>query len=162
MYLPDSFGCPVTRLPAGLCTWNDGLTSLHLLQRTGLPQVPARSVQAPGHLPNASVSKVQHDRPAQAVRLHPSWLAKQKQKEALTKTVSAGSKTVFSDDGQPVASRPASAASAGTSGVPLIKNKQQGVQKEVLHPSWLAKKAAASRQAQLASSSAATKITFED
>ena len=151
----------VDGVPAKACTdMDEELTTLHMLQRTGLSEMPARIAHAPG--PNVSVSKVRHGESAQAVRLHPSWLAKQKQKEAFAKTVSAGSKTVFSNDGQPVASRPASAASAGTSGVPLIKHKQQGVQKQVLHPSWLAKKAAASRQAQLASSSAATKITFED
>lgn len=130
-----------------------------MLQRTGSSKTPARSLQAPGSLQNAS--KVRHDEPAYAVRLHPSWLAKQKQKEALVKAVSVGSKTVFSDDGQPVASRPASAASIGACAVP-VRQKQQSVQKEVLHPSWLAKKAAASKQAQLAKSSAATKITFED
>ena len=123
--------------------------------------MPVRSVQPPSLLQNESVSKARGDKSAQAVSLHPSWLAKQKQKEALATTDSAGSKTVVSDDGQPVAPRRASAASTDTSGAPPVRHKQQSEQKAMPHPPWLAKKAAASKQAQHASCSAATEITFE-
>lgn len=91
--------------------------------------MPVRSVQPPSLLQNESVSKARGDKSAQAVSLHPSWLAKQKQKEALATTDSAGSKTVVSDDGQPVAPRRASAASTDTSGAPPVRHKQQSEQK---------------------------------
>lgn len=140
----------------------EGLTSLCMLQRASIPELSGRSVQDPGPLRSASASKARPDGTAQAVRLHPSWLAKQKQKEALVQAVPVGSKTVFSDDGQPVASEPAPAAVTGTSGVLSVRCKPQGVQKQTLHPSWLAKKAAASREAQISSRPVATKTVFED
>ena len=121
-----------------------------------------RSVQDPGLLRSAAASKAQQVGTAQPARLHPSWLARQKQKEALVQAVPVGSKTVFSDDGQPVASELAPAAVSGTSRVLPVRCKQQGVQKETLHPSWVAKKAAASKEAQLAGRTVAVKTVFED
>ena len=140
----------------------EGLTSLYMLQRAGIPELSGRSLRDPGPVRSASVSKAQADRTAQAVPLHPSWLAKQKQKEALVQAAPMGTKTVFSNDGQPVASERAPAAVTGTSGVLSVGCKQQNIRKQTLHPSWLAKKAAASREAQVSSRSVATKTVFED
>ena len=71
---------------------------------------------------------------------------------------------MFSEDGQPVIPKPTPALDSKTSRVAAVKPKQQAVptQAQHLHPSWLAKKAAALKQAQLASCSVATKTVFED
>lgn len=156
-----NFASCATGVTAAACA-KEGLKSLYMLQRAGIPGSLGRSVQDPGPLRSASALKAQQVETAQPVCLHPSWLARQKQKEALVQAVPVGSKMVFSDDGQPVASRLAPAAVTGPSGVFPVRCKKQGVQNESLHPSWLAKKAAASKEAQLASRSGAIKTVFED
>ena len=138
------------------------MTSLHMLQKTNPLGMAGRSVQNSRALERASAPKARQVETAQAEHVHPSWLAKQKQKEALIKAVPVGSKTVFSDDGHSVMSTLTPAVDAGTSRVVPARRKQQAVQSETLHPSWLAKKAAASKEAQLASRPLATKIVFDD
>ena len=135
---------------------------MYMLQRAGIPELSSRCVQAASPLRSASVSKTGQDETAQAVHLHPSWVAKKRQKQALVQAVPVGSKTVFSEEGQPVASKLAPAAVTGISCVPSVRCKQQVVQKQTLHPSWLAKKAAASKEAQLSSCLVATRTVFED
>lgn len=141
---------------------HEGLTSLYMLQRAGISDLPGGSVKDSRPFRSASASKARPEEKASAVRLHPSWLAKQKQKEALVQAVPVGSKTVFSDDGQSVASKLTPAAVTGTSGVTSVGCKPQGVEKQTLHPSWLAKKAAASKEALLSSRPLANKTVFED
>lgn len=137
-----------------------------MLQRRSVQEKVSRSIQSPGATCRASSLQPQHDKTNQVALLHPSWSAKQKQKAELVKAIPLGSKTVFSDEGQSVKSKlkPAAAADLGKSRLVPVKHKHQAVQTQAqnLHPSWLAKKAAASKQAQLASCSFATKTIFED
>ena len=76
-----------------------------------------------------------------------------------------GSKTVFGDDGQVVASHQTPAAAVKVPKAEVKKpaaSKGSAVQAEILHPSWLAKRAAASKLAELANGKKASKITFDD
>ena len=104
---------------------------------------------------------------ASAVPVHPSWLAKQKQQQALVTAAPRGSKTVFSDDGQVVPSvaavtAPKVSGRQPSAAVKPTAGKVHSAEAKNLHPSWLAKKAAAAKQAEFASTKTASKITFAD
>lgn len=105
------------------------------------------------------MSKVQPVKPASAAHLHPSWSAKQKQKEAAAMAAPFGSKVVFEDDGQAVRSK--APPPGPTTEVAPVKHSEKAAEADTLHPSWVAKKAAASKQIQLAQSAKASKITFD-
>ena len=93
--------------------------------------------------------------------MHPSWQAKQQQKQAMLTAAPTGSKAVFAEDGQAVSTAaPAKALKMGT--VSTASGKSQNVAAEKLHPSWDAKRNAALRQAELASRTHASKIVFAD
>lgn len=147
-----------------VCCMEAGLTSLHTLQGAVPPAKDSNNRQSSNALGRGCGSQTQQTGTAQALPLHPSWAAKQRQKQALIQAVPVGSKTVFSDGGQPVMSKPTPGADLQASTVVPRRPKQQAMQTQTqhLHPSWLAKKAAASKQAQLASCSVATKTVFED
>lgn len=110
-------------------------------------------------------------KPPAAGPVHPSWLAKQKQKQALLTAAPQGSKIVFSDDGQIVAS---SAAHSLALTLPKSVSKDQvaalkpaaarltAAEAKDMHPSWIAKRVAVAKQAELASGKKASKITFDD
>ena len=98
---------------------------------------------------------------SQSEQMHPSWQAKQKQKQAMLTAAPTGSKTVFAEDGLAVSTAaPAKAVKTGT-GNAVNSSKQQLVS-EKLHPSWDAKRNAALWQNELASRTHASKIVFED
>lgn len=107
------------------------------------------------------------DLSAQQKPLHPSWAAKQKQKQALLTAAPAGRKTVFNESGQSVT---ASLPDAKVPSVKLAKPagqgpavNQKGTDKaEALHPSWAAKRAAAAQKVDFTSAPKAHKIVFED
>ena len=82
-------------------------------------------------------------------QLHPSWAAKQKEKQGLLSATPAGSKTVFDDDAKPLDVQPKHAAA------PPAKPSQK------LHPSWEAKQKLAEKMKQL-SSATGTKVRFDD
>ena len=79
--------------------------------------------------------------------LHPSWAAKQKEKQGLLSATPAGSKTVFDDDAKPLNVQPKHVAT------PPAKPSQK------LHPSWEAKLAEKMKQLP---SATGTKVRFDD
>lgn len=117
-----------------------------------------------------AVNRVESKPPA-AGPVHPSWLAKQKQKQALLTAAPQGSKTVFSDDGQIIAS---SASHSLAPTLPKSVSKDQvaalkpaaasftAAEAKDMHPSWIAKRVAVAKQAELASGKKASKIIFDD
>ena len=109
----------------------------------------------------STAAQAQHVRPVPTAALHPSWAARQKQREAYAAATPSGNKIVFGDDRRPAASMQVPILSAG-----LVKPAVQPAawQAETLHPSWLAKKAAASKQACDVDrlGSAASKVKFPD
>ena len=80
-------------------------------------------------------------------QLHPSWAAKQTEKQGLLSATPAGIKTIFDDDAKPLDIHPKHAAA------PPAKPSQK------LHPSWEAKQKLAEQMKQLPS---ATKVRFDD
>ena len=106
--------------------------------------------------PTASTSAVQPQ------SLHPSWAAKQKQKQAVLAAEPAGRKTVFSDDGQTVVEPFAARVLQPDASVRKAEaSKQNKDRAEVLHPSWAAKRAAAAQKVDLACAPRAQKIVFD-
>ena len=82
-------------------------------------------------------------------QLHPSWAAKQKEKQGLLSATPAGNKTIFDDDAKPLDVQTKHAAA------PPAKPSQK------LHPSWEAKQKLAEKMKRLPSATG-TKVTFGD
>ena len=93
-----------------------------------------------------------------AAVLHPSWVAKQKQKKADLAASAVNQKCAFGDDGRPVVSVQSPAVAARV----LKSSKPASLQAEGRHPSWLAKRAATFQQSQFLSNTSQNKIKFED
>lgn len=127
-----------------------------------------KSTQVRGPAVNSVESK-----PPAAGPVHPSWLAikKQKQKQALLTAAPQGSRTVFSDDGQIMASSPAhspaailpkSASKAPAAALKPAAARLTAAEAKDMHPSWIAKRVAIAKQAELANGKKASKIVFDD
>ena len=137
-------------------------------QHMGAPTAPAvRTTGKPASMSRSIPTQNVSHLSAQQALLHPSWAAKQKQKQALLTAAPAGRKTVFSESDQSVV------ASVPHADVPPVKSakpagqrpavKRKGPDKaEALHPSWAAKRAAAAQKVDLTSAPTAHKIVFED
>ncbi|DBA95153.1 TPA: hypothetical protein ACH3X1_015706 [Trebouxia sp. C0004] len=132
--------------------------------RQAAPGMKNTQVRAP------AVTRVESKPPATGP-VHPSWLAKQKQKQALLTAAPQGSKTVFSDDGQvmassathsPAATLPKSASKAPAPALKPAAARLTAAEAEGMHPSWIAKRVAVANQAELASGKKASKIIFDD
>ena len=117
-----------------------------------------------------AVNRVESKPPA-AGPVHPSWLAKQKQKQVLLTAAPQGSKTVFSDDGQvmassaahrPAATLPKSASKAPAAALKPAAARLTAAEAKDMHPSWIAKRVAVAKQAELANGKKASKIIFND
>ena len=106
-------------------------------------------------------------KPPAAGPVHPSWLAKQKQKQALLTAAPQGSKTVFSDDGQIVApslalTLPKSVSKDQVTALKPAAARLKAAEAKDMHPSWIAKRVAVAKQAEVASGKKASKIIFDD
>ncbi|DBA71882.1 TPA: hypothetical protein ACH3X2_010929 [Trebouxia sp. C0005] len=110
-------------------------------------------------------------RPPAAGPVHPSWLAKQKLKQVLLTAAPQGSKTIFSDDGQviassaahsPAATLPKSASKAPAAALKPAAARSTAAEAKDMHPSWIAKRVAIAKQAELANGKKASKIIFDD
>ena len=137
-----------------------------------LQQFKARpSVAAPQAAPRRDVKPqgalTQNDN-AKLETLHPSWAAKQQQKQVLLTAAPAGSKIVFNDNGQSEAPKLPFAAAQSA---PIVRRPQSSSQlmplkdeSQSLHPSWVAKRAAAAaaQQAKSLAPQKAQKIVFDD
>lgn len=89
----------------------------------------------------------------------------QKQKQALLTSAPTGRKTVFSDNGQTVTAAPSAAAAEqqlGAAARKLPAAKPGRSTAEALHPSWAAKRAAASQKLDLTTAATGTKIVFDE
>ena len=127
-----------------------------------------KSTQVRGPAVNSMESK-----PPAAGPVHPSWLAikKQKQMQALLTAAPQGSRTVFSDDGQIMASSaahssaailPKSASKAPAAALKPAAARLMAAEAKDMHPSWIAKRVAIAKQAELANGKKASKIVFDD
>ena len=100
--------------------------------------------------------------------LHPSWAAKQQQKQLLLSAAPAGSKIVFNDNGQSEALRLQSAAAQPAPSVKRPHSSSHSLpttdESRSLHPSWAAKRAAAAaaQQAKSMAPQRAQKVVFDD
>ena len=110
-------------------------------------------------------------KPPAAGPVHPSWLAKQKQKQALLTAAPQGTKTVFRDDGQimassaahsPAAILPKSASKAPAAALKPAAARLTVAEAKDMHPSWIAKRVAIAQQAELANGKKASRIVFDD
>lgn len=149
------------------------LTTLvdHLLQhfKSSVAAAAAPAAQKafkPSSLSRNMPTQRASDLSAQQKSLHPSWAAKQKQKQALLTAAPAGRKTVFNESGQsltvslPDAEVPPGKLAKSAGQAPAVKQKADKA--EALHPSWAAKRAAAAHKVDLTSAPTAHKIVFED
>lgn len=105
-------------------------------------------------------------RTGQSAPLHPSWAAKQMQKQALLTAAPAGRKKVFSDNGQTVTEALSAAVPVKQPTSADAKSEPGGRARgsstaEALHPSWAAKRAASAQKVDLTSAPKARKIVFD-
>ena len=119
--------------------------------QVGAPQesVPSRPAPRFKTEPNAARQEAGDEQSQSQPQLHPSWAAKQKEKQGLLSATPAGSKTVFNDDAKPLDIQPKHASA------PPAKPSQK------LHPSWEAKQKLAEKLKQLPSPTG-TKLRFDD
>ena len=144
-------------VPAGWIP--NGLLSLCVVQRKqGFAGSPGRLEQNPNAFGQEKSSKGHQVEKLSAANVHPSWVAKRKQKRAFLAASSVCQKCVFGDDDRPVMSVQAPAVAARV----LKSSKPASLPAEDLHPSWLAKRAAAFQQAQVPNITSQSKIRFED
>ncbi len=149
--------CPPDITPVSMC-----MQKPHA--RQAAPGMKSTQVRGP------AVNRVESKPPA-AGPVHPSWLAKQKQKQVLLTAAPQGSKTVFSDDGQvmassaahrPAATLPKSASKAPAAALKPAAARLTAAEAKDMHPSWIAKRVAVAKQAELANGKKASKIIFND
>ena len=138
----------------------------YILQKTQATKA-AVTTRTPIRKPAATAQRALASKAPATGPLHPSWQAKKRQQQVQATAMPLGSRKIFSDtdDSHAIASSVAPAKVLIVPGVGIKSMRTASVSTQhadKLHPSWVAKRAAALKQAELASSTRANKIVFDE